>query len=282
MCVRLMPRLARFPEADAVVGGAPGGNCRAGSEPKNGGRHHVAQLLDRLRISQGGAAAEFALPRFDGAEGARPANVAGIAVGGDWRAARMCCGESTARWVWTSGLRTRNKSPWPFLRKSRPSWPAVPAVRCVRRKGQSMRRPPDSPNAPGNARIALILLAAGASTRLGRPKQLLGFRGRSLLRHAAETALASVCRPVVVVLGALADRLQTELTALPVTVALNPAWAEGMAKSIRAGLKEVSSKTPGPDAVVIMLCDQPLITAGMLDQLVSMHRSSGMGIVASE
>jgi molybdenum cofactor cytidylyltransferase len=145
-----------------------------------------------------------------------------------------------------------------------------------------MRRPPDSPNAPGNAGIALILLAAGASTRLGRPKQLLLFRGRSLLRHATETALGSVCRPVVVVLGALADPLQTELTALPVTVAMNPAWAEGMAKSIRAGLKEVSSKTPGPDAVVIMLCDQPLITAGMLDRLVIMHRSSGMGIVASE
>jgi molybdenum cofactor cytidylyltransferase len=145
-----------------------------------------------------------------------------------------------------------------------------------------MRRPPDSPSAPGNAASALILLAAGASTRLGRPKQLLVFRGRSLLRHATETALESVCRPVVVVLGAFADRLQTELTALPVTVAVNPAWAEGMGKSIRAGLKEVSSETPGPDAVVIMLCDQPLITAAMLDQLVSVYRSTGRGIVASE
>jgi molybdenum cofactor cytidylyltransferase len=87
---------------------------------------------------------------------------------------------------------------------------------------------------------------------------------------------------VVVVLGAFADRLQTEWTALPVTVALNRAWAEGMGKSIRAGLKEVLSNTATPEAVVIMLCDQPLITARMLDQLVSVHRSTGMGIVASE
>jgi molybdenum cofactor cytidylyltransferase len=145
-----------------------------------------------------------------------------------------------------------------------------------------MGQPSENLNPPGNAGIALILLAAGASTRLGRPKQLLPFRGRSLLRHAAETALASVCRPVAVVLGASADRLQMELTALPVTVALNPAWAEGMAKSIRAGLKAVSSETAGADAVVIMLCDQPLITAGMLDRLVSVHRLEGRGIVASD
>ncbi|MGP8236795.1 MAG: NTP transferase domain-containing protein [Limisphaerales bacterium] len=133
-------------------------------------------------------------------------------------------------------------------------------------------------NRPKGAGCALIILAAGASARLGRPKQLLPFRGRSLLRHAAETALNSVCRPVVVVLGAFADELQSELAALPVTVAINPAWADGMASSIRTGLREVAS---GPDAVVIMLCDQPLVTAGMLDRLVSVHRGEERGIVAS-
>ena len=152
----------------------------------------------------------------------------------------------------------------------------------LREKKGPIHAPPDSPHPPDKAGCALILLAAGASSRLGRPKQLLVFRGRSLLRHAAETALASVCRPVVVVLGASADRLQTELTALPVTVALNPASAEGMGKSIRAGLREVLSDTAGPDAVVIMLCDQPLITTAMLDRLVSVHRSTGRGIAASE
>jgi molybdenum cofactor cytidylyltransferase len=129
---------------------------------------------------------------------------------------------------------------------------------------------------------ALMILAAGASTRLGRPKQLLPFRGRSLLRHAAETALASVCRPVVVVLGAFAERLHGELSGLAVTVAINPRWQEGMSSSIRAGLKALAPKGAGPKAVLIMLCDQPLVSAQFLDRLVAVHQSSGRGIIAAE
>ena len=132
------------------------------------------------------------------------------------------------------------------------------------------------------AASALMILAAGASTRLGRPKQLLPFRGLSLLRHAAETALASVCRPVVVVLGALAERLNQELSGLPVTVAINLQWNEGLSASIRAGLTALAPERTGPDSVVIMLCDQPLISAQFLDRLVAVHHSSGRGIVASE
>jgi len=113
---------------------------------------------------------------------------------------------------------------------------------------------------------------------LGQPKQLLSFRGRSLLRHAAETALASVCRPVVVVLGAFAERLNGELSGLPVTVAMNLQWAEGMSSSIRAGLKALAAESAGPNAVVIMLCDQPLVSAQFLNRLVAVHQSSGKGI----
>ena len=145
-----------------------------------------------------------------------------------------------------------------------------------------MRQPTKNSNPPSPAGTALSILAAGASTRLGQPKQLLPFRGRSLLRHAAETALASVCRPVVVVLGASAEQLRSELSGLPVTVTLNPAWAEGMASSIRAGLGTVTSEANEPDSVVIMLCDQPLITAATLDQLVKVHRTENRGIVACE
>jgi molybdenum cofactor cytidylyltransferase len=136
--------------------------------------------------------------------------------------------------------------------------------------------------ARGGAAGALMILAAGASLRLGQPKQLLPFRGRSLLRHAAETALASVCRPVVVVLGALAERLNQELRGLPVTVAMNLQSNEGLSSSIRAGLKALAPEGTGPDAVVIMLCDQPLISAQFLDRLVAVHHSSGKGIVAAE
>ena len=127
-----------------------------------------------------------------------------------------------------------------------------------------------------------MILAAGGSTRLGQPKQLVPFRGRSLLRHAAETALGCVCRPVVVVLGALADRLEGELSGLAVAVATNRQWQEGLGSSIRAGLNALAPGTGGPEAVVIMLCDQPMITARFLDQLVRVHQSSGRGIVAAE
>jgi molybdenum cofactor cytidylyltransferase len=144
-----------------------------------------------------------------------------------------------------------------------------------------MRQQAESANPSRHGGCAAIILAAGASIRLGQPKQLLAFRGRSLLRHAAATALEAICRPVVVVLGAHAGRLQTELTDLPVKVVLNPGWQEGMASSIRVGLEAVTSGTTAPDAVIIMLCDQSLVTSGMLNQLINTHHSEARGIVAS-
>lgn len=123
----------------------------------------------------------------------------------------------------------------------------------------------------------LILLAAGASTRLGQSKQLLPFRGRSLLRHAAETALATSCRPVVVVLGASAELLRTQLAGLPLQTVFNPLWSEGVASSIRAGLETLTA-----DAVLFTLCDQPLVTSEMLERIINRHRRGGAEIVASE
>src|SRR5215475_6610558 len=80
--------------------------------------------------------------------------------------------------------------------------------------------------------VALLLLAAGGSTRMGRPKQLLEYRGRPLLRHSVEQALGSRCRPVVVVLGAEADACRAAIQDAPVDVMINHAWAEGMGSSI--------------------------------------------------
>ncbi|MDB6124855.1 MAG: 4-diphosphocytidyl-2C-methyl-D-erythritol synthase [Pedosphaera sp.] len=130
-----------------------------------------------------------------------------------------------------------------------------------------------------------MILAAGGSARLGRPKQLLPFRGRSLLRHAAETALESVCRPVVVVLGAKAERLEVELNGLAVKVVNNPEWASGMGSSIWAGVKAMGLVGDGEaniDGVVIMLCDQPLISARQLNELVAAQSVRSKGIVTAE
>src|SRR6266436_9799703 len=108
--------------------------------------------------------------------------------------------------------------------------------------------------------IGLIVLAAGASTRMGTPKQLLLHEGRTFLRRAGETALASACHPVVVVLGAHADQLQVELERLPVLIVENRRWEEGMSSSIRVGLETLVAEDEGLDGAVIMLCDQPFVT----------------------
>ena len=128
----------------------------------------------------------------------------------------------------------------------------------------------------------LILLAAGGSVRLGRPKQLLLYRGRTLLRHAAETALASHCRPIVVVLGAHAKRLRLELAGLDVRVADNPDWEQGMGSSIRIGMTALETASPDLAGVVVMLCDQPLLTSDYLNRLVQTHRDTSHSLIASE
>ncbi len=127
--------------------------------------------------------------------------------------------------------------------------------------------------------VALLLLAAGASARMGRPKQLLPYQGRTLLRHAAETAVASGCAPLVLVTGAVHAVLAAEVFGLPVRVVHNPAWETGMASSIRAGLTAVAEAQPS--ACLIMLSDQPLVTPELLRQLVALQQQTQAPIVAA-
>ena len=130
-------------------------------------------------------------------------------------------------------------------------------------------------------RVAAVLLAAGESARLGRPKQLLPFRERTLLRHAAETALASSCEQVYVVLGAACERTRPQLEDLPVQVVLNPDWREGMGASIRCGIRAAMQEASCLDGAMLLLADQPLVTPEHLAQMVSLFRHSQAPIVAA-
>jgi len=132
---------------------------------------------------------------------------------------------------------------------------------------------------PEPFRCALLLLAAGASRRMGRPKQLLPVAGRPLLRHVTERLLAAPVSPVVVVLGAQAADIAPCLEGLPVQVAINENWNEGMGSSVRAGLQALAPAAV--DAVIIALADQPDCSAGQLTALIAAQRKTGRPIVAS-
>jgi molybdenum cofactor cytidylyltransferase len=131
-------------------------------------------------------------------------------------------------------------------------------------------------------RVGLILLAAGASTRLGSdsPKQLLTYQGKTLLRHAAETACASQCVKRVVVLGAQANRFEREIDHLDIVFCVNENWAEGMGSSLRVGLESLVGENL--TGVLVMLCDQPLLTAEHLDSLILAHANTTQQIIASD
>ena len=111
-------------------------------------------------------------------------------------------------------------------------------------------------------KTAVIILAAGESSRLGKPKQLLPFRGRTFLAHAIVTA--SAVGPVFVVLGARIDEIRPVVT--DATIVENSEWAEGMGSSIRAGVAALPAEVTG---AILMTCDQPLITAEFLKRLAS-------------
>lgn len=130
--------------------------------------------------------------------------------------------------------------------------------------------------------IGIVILAAGASTRLGTPKQLLHYCGRSLLRHTAEVAIASGYHPIIVVLGAQAEQMEAEVQQLPVSVVKNNHWAKGMSSSIQTGLTVLQSSYPPVEAVVILLCDQPFVSATLVHQLIEGFHRTGKLIVASE
>ncbi|GAB3536469.1 hypothetical protein GCM10027443_26870 [Pontibacter brevis] len=126
----------------------------------------------------------------------------------------------------------------------------------------------------------LVLLAAGASKRLGKPKQELLYQGATLLQHATQAALDSACKPVVVVLGANTDKLSTGLPDETVVTVHNPEWQEGMASSLRYGLSALVELAPEVSDVIFMVCDQPFVDATLLNRLIQVKKESGKGIVA--
>jgi len=132
-------------------------------------------------------------------------------------------------------------------------------------------------------KTGIIVLAAGASKRFGGiAKQLLTVNGTSLVRNAADIALAAdLGGPVVVVLGDRREQVAPELNGLGVTLIDNPTYSDGISSSVKIGLAGLFLMQPTIDTFIIMPCDQPFLTPALLRQLVATQEETGKGIVAT-
>lgn len=126
-------------------------------------------------------------------------------------------------------------------------------------------------------RVAGVVLAAGGSTRLRTPKQLVAWRGRPLVWHAVRAAVEGGLDPVVVVVGAHAGEVRQALSGELATIVDNPAWTDGQSTSMRGGLAAVESAA---EAIVFLLADTPLVDRRVVHSLVQEHRRTLAPIVA--
>lgn len=119
--------------------------------------------------------------------------------------------------------------------------------------------------------MSAILLAAGESRRMGRPKQLLAWQGRTLLQHALESLIDSDADEIVLVLGHEADLIRKSLPALPIKIVINPDYIQGMASSLRQGLLAMD---PESEAFLVLLADQPGIGPEIINTLIRRFRQA--------
>jgi molybdenum cofactor cytidylyltransferase len=126
---------------------------------------------------------------------------------------------------------------------------------------------------------ALIILAAGESSRLGQPKQNLVFQNQTLLERAIETGLASNCKPATVVLGGNSDLINLKIRHEDLNIIHNPNWTGGMASSIRIAINGIENDDM-VSSVIIMLCDQPFVTSALIENLRQKQIETGKSIIA--
>lgn len=145
---------------------------------------------------------------------------------------------------------------------------------------------------PTQSTTAAIILAAGSSSRMsgGHHKLLLPLGGRPVLIHVLETALASQARPVILVLGHRADEIRSQVAAYiqqhDLTIIENPNYQQGMSTSLQMGLRALTNIKDNnrqhldlPTSTVILLGDQPLMTASIIDRLIATRETSGKAII---
>jgi molybdenum cofactor cytidylyltransferase len=131
-------------------------------------------------------------------------------------------------------------------------------------------------------KCSAIILAAGQSSRLGIPKQLLHHHGKTLLQHTIDVAKQASLQPIIVVLGANYEQLAKEIDMTGIHAVRNDDWHTGIASSICCGINNLLEIDPSSNAAILMVCDQPHINASLLHDLQNTQKSTGKMIVASK
>jgi len=130
-------------------------------------------------------------------------------------------------------------------------------------------------------KTGIIILAAGSSSRLGKPKQLLSYQHKTLLNNTIEAAKKAANGLVLVILGGNSDLIEESISPSDISIVYNPDWEEGISSSIRLGLAVMGKEVEDPDRVILTVCDQPFVTAEVFGRLVDEADGSGKGIIAS-
>lgn len=121
--------------------------------------------------------------------------------------------------------------------------------------------------------VAIIILAAGASSRMGAPKQLLLVDGKTLLKRICETAMDTPCHPIVAVLGANRNLIRQETERMPITVIDNPQWENGMSSSIKMGLAGAYMTEKAIEAAIFLTVDMPYVSAELINKMITKAES---------
>ena len=122
-----------------------------------------------------------------------------------------------------------------------------------------------------------ILLAAGSSSRLGSPKQLLPWRGTTLLGYTLQQINQSYIENIILVLGANAEKIENTLDLARLRIVYNPAWETGKASSIQCGLSPIQEEC---SQVMFFLCDQPFLTSELINTVVHTAQTTNAEIIA--
>ena len=132
------------------------------------------------------------------------------------------------------------------------------------------------------AKIAILIMAAGESTRMGRPKQLLDWKDSNLLNHSISKVIELQQDHVFVVLGANSDFIKPKIESKQVSILINNNWKKGLGNSIKFGVYTISMALPGIEGILVMLADQPLIEQDHYAYLINRFTPDSDQILATE